>query len=372
MIQKPKLKGFLTVFPISDSTWGVRGGSDELWRFKLTNEKAKRTFTGVLPYLDGKRDLDEILDQAERDGLERGAAQALLNRLEAVNLIENSNGSRLPAAEDQHFGNQLDFFARVTNAGGAVHQASLRQSRIALVGGGEFSESVLRQLDRAGFGEAVLLHEDADETSAPAPENEATDGAVRTRVSTRALDREAIWTSSSDDDELPDVFVVAQEAHDPEILEAMDAFSKRHGVPWMLMRALSPQEGWVGPLFVPDETACYLSLEVRLRGNVSFYPEYVAFDEHLREGPKQAARCGNLNPFLDLLSSLAVIELVKLVSGISMPQLAGRFLTINLLNWETELHDVLRVPRLALESAKNPIPFAWKKVPFGDVKTSRV
>ena len=52
MIDKPRLKSFLTVYPLSSDTWALRGGSEELWRIKL-NDGAARTLGLLLSYLDG-------------------------------------------------------------------------------------------------------------------------------------------------------------------------------------------------------------------------------------------------------------------------------------------------------------------------------
>jgi bacteriocin biosynthesis cyclodehydratase domain-containing protein len=183
------------------------------------------------------------------------------------------------------------------------------------------------------------------------------------------LDRSAIWPE--DAGELPDLFVVPQEAHDPHLLQAMDAFSKRRKTPWMLLRALDPHEGWIGPLFIPGETASYVSLEARYRGNHPFIEEYRACESFLLAAERPSARCGGLAAFADLLSAIAVSEIIKLVAEIAIPQIAGKFLTVNLSTWETELHEVLRVPRLEMESYSQPRVFPWKDIPYGDKQTRR-
>ena len=160
---------------------------------------------------------------------------------------------------------------------------------------------------------------------------------------------------------LPALLVLAQQAHDPKLLEATDAWSKRHRLPWLLVRAVDAREGWVGPLFVPGETACYLSLDARLKGNLPFYEEHQAFDEQVRDVGWQSAPLGGLPSFLELLAGIAVTEAVKLVSEIDVPYLAGRFLTINLWSWEMETHDVLRVPGIDPFAEPRPTVFPWKE-----------
>src|SRR5262245_17104509 len=114
MIRFPRLKTFLSVFPISENTWGLRGGGDELWRMKLTDERAIRAFGALLPYLDGRTSTEEILRSLESAGVHNGAAAAVLRRLESTSLIEEANDNGLSAEELKQFEGQIRFFSRFT------------------------------------------------------------------------------------------------------------------------------------------------------------------------------------------------------------------------------------------------------------------
>ena len=104
-----------------------------------------------------------------------------------------------------------------------------------------------------------------------------------------------------------------------------------------------------------------MSLEARLRANMPRYPEYMAFDAHVR-ATEPPAGPGGLAATFDLLASIAVIELIKFVTEIKVPELLGKFLTVNLWTWEMELHEVLRVPALDRPAASRPAVFPWKIV----------
>lgn len=369
MIHKPKLKTFLTVFPISDTTWGLRGGSEELWRIKLRDESAIRTFSGLLPYLNGLHEAEDILTKVCEQGLDGDTARRLLEHLESSSLIEEAESAGLSAEEADRYEDQITFFSRFSQEGGAKYQQLLRQARVAVVGDGGLGQRVRRHLDRSGFGEIIALS--AEPAAAEYAGNG--NGAVPRRgakLRSLGLSRQSIWPEA-EAGELPQVFIFPQEAHDPQLLEAMDAFSKEKSVPWMLVRSIDPREGWVGPLFIPGETASYVSLEARLRGNASYFDEYKAFDNFLRSSNRPSPACGGLDTFHDVLSGIAVTEVIKFVTGISIPQLAGRFLTIDLLTWGTEVHDVLRIPRLEAEFYNRPRIFPWKEVPYGDKQTRR-
>lgn len=369
MIQRPRLKTYLTVFPLSDTTWGLRGGLEEHWRIKLKDEQSMRAFSSLLPYLSGQHAVEVILDKMSAQGVDQDIARQMLEHLETSSFIEESDGSNLSAEEELQFSDQIAFFSRFTSEGGAKCQSRLMESRIGLVGDGTLSRNVRRHLNITGFGEIVVLDDnpaaarrETGGDKGPSPQRNA-------KLTIHALDRKSIWPADVTE-QMPEVFIVPQESHDPQLLGAMDAFSKEHNVPWMLLRLANPHEGWVGPLFIPGDTASYLSLEARLRGNIPFFDEYQAFDNYLRAEEKSSAICGGLHTFYDLLSSIAVTELVKYVSGLSIPHLAGRFLSVNMMTWDTEVHEVLRVPHLEKEN-ESPRIFPWKDIPYGDKKTRR-
>lgn len=363
MIKFPRLKTFLTIFPISETTWGLRGGTDELWRIKLTDERAVRAFGALLPYLNGQTATEDILRSLESAGIHGGAAAAVLRQLEATSLLEEAEASGLSDDELSQFEDQIRFFSRFTQQGGAKFQAALRGSRVALLADGALGESMYRRLADAGVGEVVLLSRRPPQAHAWV---ESVNG-MRPRTTVLALDSDEIWPV--DGPGLPQILVVCQEAHDPLLLEAVDALSKRRRLPWLLVRNLDLQEGWVGPLFVPRETASYLSLEARLRGNLPCFAEYLAFDAHVR-ATERPATLGGLHAAFDLLANIAVIELIKFLTEIKVPQLLGKFLSVNFWTWETELHEVLRLPALDREPAPRPAVFPWKVVSHEDGATS--
>ena len=73
-------------------------------------------------------------------------------------------------------------------------------------------------------------------------------------------------------------------------------------------------------------------------------------------------------PAFDLLASIATIELIKFVTEIRVPDLLGKFLTVNFWTWETELHEVLRLP--ALDRSEAPRPATCSPGRFSTMKTA--
>lgn len=358
MLKKPKLKKFLTIFPISETTWGLRGGSDELWRLKLRDEEATYALT-LLEFLNGTYLVEDIVKEMASKGVEAQEVNSLLEKMEEASLIEETDSFGLSEKEEKDFNSQITFFSRYTSEGGAKYQARLRATTVSIIGDGRLGRSLHRQLSEAGFGEITWLSPDPAAIKASLNGHGAAEnGKLQTRV--LQLDRDSVL--AEDEQSLPGLLFVAQEAEDPQLLEAVDRLSKTRKVPWMLVRAMESHVGWVGPLFIPDETACYQSLEARLRSNLEYFPEHKVFTNYLREKRSAAVECGSLHAFFELLSAFAVIEAIKYLANVTVPSLAGRFLTINLTNWDVETHEVLRVPPLGLEVTE-PRLFAWKEMP---------
>ncbi len=352
MLKKPKLKKFLTIFPISETTWGLRGGSDELWRLKLRDEEATHALA-LLAYLNGTYLVEDIVKEMATKGVDADEVNTLLQRMEDASLTEEADSFGLSEQEEKDFDSQITFFSRYTHEGGAKYQARLRETSVGIIGAGRLGRSLHRQLADAGFGQINWLSINPETVKAGLNGHSS-----QTRV--LQLDRDAVFVEK--DQSLPNLLFVAQEAEDPQLLDAVDRLSKTRKVPWLLLRALESRVGWVGPLFIPDETACYQSLEARLHSNLEYFPEHQVFANYLREKRSAAVETGGLHAYFEMMSSIAVIEAIKFVANVTVPTLAGRFLTINIGNWDVETHEVLRVPQLGLEVTE-PRLFAWKEMP---------
>ncbi|HXQ33959.1 MAG TPA: hypothetical protein VN843_08110, partial [Anaerolineales bacterium] len=145
MLKKPRLKKFLTIFPISETTWGLRGASDELWRLKLRDEEASKALT-LLSYLTGKYPVEEITSLMSAKGVSADEVSSLLQQLQDASLIEEADLFGLSEQEEKTFSSQLTFFSRYTSDGGAKYQARLRDSRVGVVGDGYLARTLQRQL----------------------------------------------------------------------------------------------------------------------------------------------------------------------------------------------------------------------------------
>ncbi|MCG8462172.1 MAG: hypothetical protein MI919_38300, partial [Holophagales bacterium] len=319
----------------------------------------------------------EILGEIGKMGLSEEIGEQMLERLEASSLIEEADPCGLTPEQLSDYAEQIKFFSRFTAEGGAKHQAELLDSRVALAGRGPLAESLSRQLAKSGIGRISYLPTtgSAPETSGAGPNGSGdahpdSVGAASYASETLGLHPETVL-AEDDLEPVPDLLVVGQTAHEPELLEAAHVFSMKHDVPWLLVRAIDQLEAWVGPLFVPRDTASYASFEARLRGNMVSFDEYVDFDRFLRSEDGRASDVGAPLAFYDVISGIAVVEILKTLTKISVPALASKFVSIDLISLETEMHEILRFPRIEDEAYSRPGVFPWKELPYDVPETRR-
>jgi thiazole/oxazole-forming peptide maturase SagC family component len=108
--------------------------------------------------------------------------------------------------------------------------------------------------------------------------------------------------------------------------------------------------GYVGPLIVPGETACFECLRSRQDANMSDPVSQRASEYAAPEGRKIV---GFIPPMASVLGDIAAVELVKFY-GRGLPLWrVGTLIEVNLLAPRLEMHRVLKLPRCPVCSPLN-------------------
>jgi bacteriocin biosynthesis cyclodehydratase domain-containing protein len=127
------------------------------------------------------------------------------------------------------------------------------------------------------------------------------------------------------------------------LLDLVNTACVREQVPFLPVVLLG-WEGHIGPAYFPQLTACYHCYDLRVKSNLSHYQQYLLYEEACRRRPGEQP-FGRLATFPDTLAGLASTEVTKIITSCYPPATYGRLVVIDLLMLETEVHDVVKVPR---------------------------
>jgi oxazoline/thiazoline synthase len=259
----------------------------------LTSERADLVLEGelverVLPLLDGKHSVDDVLDALDDVAPEQ--VLYLIERLVTMKAVVRAE-PELPSREAA--------FWDMSGTGAERAHASLAAARVAVVGAGEVAvEPVLDALSVAGVGHVAGGAHDADLTVV-----------------------------------LTDSYLNAE-------LAEHNANALRTGRPWLLAKPVGSVL-WVGPVFQPGTTGCWACLSQRLSGH-----RQVA--EYLRE---RAGRAGPLPvPLADLSlirdtgARLVTLQAVKFLAGVRAEPDTG-LMTFDTLVFEAQRHPLPHRPQ---------------------------
>jgi len=140
-----------------------------------------------------------------------------------------------------------------------------------------------------------------------------------------------------------DWVVAAQDCFEPEELAEVNKAALNLSMPWSLV-CFEGYEGWVGPTFVPGQTACFSCFQTRLLAGAS-EPKHVFFNPRVKVhripspwsvGPETGA-------WVSLITSVFALELNSAMQGRSFT--FGEMLIVHRLNLTFQRESVLRLPR---------------------------
>jgi bacteriocin biosynthesis cyclodehydratase domain-containing protein len=150
----------------------------------------------------------------------------------------------------------------------------------------------------------------------------------------------AQWVQSVRDH---DWVIAAQDCFEPEELAALNDAALKLQLPWSLV-CFDGYEGWVGPTFLPGQTACFSCFRRRLFASAA-EPKHIFLDPGVKvhrvpspwsAGPETAA-------WISLITSLFALELVGVMEGRGFT--LNHILVVHRLNLTFQRESVLRLPR---------------------------
>jgi bacteriocin biosynthesis cyclodehydratase domain-containing protein len=224
---------------------------------------------------------------------------------------------------------------------------ALAEARIAIVGNGVLGDAVRLLLMDMPCGSITVIESSsvarARDATGIGPLRGSSGTSVHGTVAARSLPRPkdaAQWIEAVAGH---DWVVAAQDCFEPEELAALNQAALQLSVPWSLV-CFDGYEGWVGPTFVPGQTACFSCFRRRLFAGAA-EPKHIFMDPRIRvyripspwlAGPETGA-------WISLLTSIFALELIAAMQGRSFT--LNQMLIVHRLNLTFQRESVLRLPR---------------------------
>jgi len=267
----------------------------------LSEEAAKALHGGayekIVPLVDGHRGTDEIVD-ALADQVDAARVYYVLNAMEAEGYLAEAS-PEIPAS--------VAAFWHGAGIEPATALTALRDKRVAVQTIGEVDSSVMLSALEA-MGVKLGTQEQAD-----------------------------LWLVLTDD------YLRAD-------LRAINAAALQAKRPWLLVR-VTGRELWLGPLFQPGETGCWVCMRQRLERNRAVH-RFVAEKRNLATPPLTAL--GALPATQAAACQMTAVAAAQFLAG-AASGLAGKVLSLDWATHTSQTHALVRHPHcLACGTAEVP------------------
>lgn len=212
----------------------------------------------------------------------------------------------------------------------------LREARIGILGHGVLGQAVATLLGEMPCGPITMIE------SSSVPESTNSQRSYPPHGSVQPLTRpfhDLEWVEVL---KRHDWIIAAQDCFEPEELTMLNAAALQAKVPWSLV-CFDGYEGWVGPTFVPGQTACYDCFRRRLFAAAA-EPKHVFAEPGIKVYripspwliPEQQA-------WISLVSAIFALEVVAAMNGRSFT--LNNLLIVHRLSLTFQRESVLRLPR---------------------------
>ncbi|TES89740.1 MAG: TOMM precursor leader peptide-binding protein [Candidatus Cloacimonadota bacterium] len=323
---------------------------------KVTGNLSTTLLPKLLPLLNGKYSTQKILDSLKE--IDNESILSTLGMLKKYEIVETDNCPSLELLSKKEidtFKHQIKFFSYRQNEEKYEMQISLKKAKVNLVGTKNFLFPLVRNLINSGIGEITffckkginksLLNMDFEQLSSS--------HSHLVKKSYDTLCEEDILFNN------PDFLIVADEDISIKELDSINGCNFKNKVPWISFSDIGEVETIIGPLVVPYKTPCYRCFELRKESNLNLYKELRLFKN---ADKKILNKKSYLSPFIEILSGIMALEVIKYLSGVVSAMTLGKIYTINWLTMETKVHHILKLPRCPVCGVKEKAPFSiWQE-----------
>ncbi len=321
---RPRLAPWLIAVDLGDSRLQLRSAESS---HTLTHPLLIQVFRRIETILDGRHTVDEIVSSVDSDVLPTTVV-FLLKLLQGKGLLQPGIGeTTLDDKEQARWQRQLRFLSHfVPDASSA--QSMLAKARVGLVGSGDLRQAILSAMGSIGVGGITELCE---------PSTWRTEA----RGELASLD----------------LIVACEESPAFAFFDAVNRACLLSGTRWLRV-SISGTSAQLGPTVVPNQTACYTCLDLRLRTHQPELDGYLAYRAHIGTLDSRSDE-GSIAPFWSAVAGQVALEVMRLLVGFAPPVTIGRFYEFSAVSPVAIPHDVLRVPRCASCGRRRTFAEAW-------------
>ncbi len=335
---KPKIKDSCYVIP-TDKYVLFRGKG----LFKVGGKSFNEFLEVMLPLLRGDHSLEEILNiLGEYNEEDIITALRMLNK---EGILEDASAKipkELSRSKLAYYQSNLEYFSHFRE-NKYESQNNLRKARVVILGAGMLGCSIASSLAASGVGRILLV---GKREVKPEPLDAfqgisiggINNGHTNIKILYRELDHEGISGLSG----RYDLLICAPDTYQPSIFNLVNRACLENGIPWIPIYFLEG-EGFIGPLTVSKEGSCYDCFQTRLLNNSEHLEEDRVFNDYLLENG-QGVKCPIPRFYSDVISKLAVIEIINFLSKAKIPLTVGNVYIQNFDTLSGGVHSVRKVP----------------------------
>ena len=143
-----------------------------------------------------------------------------------------------------------------------------------------------------------------------------------------------------------DFIIVDSNKWNPYFIDIFNEEMVKLNKPWLYIGGIEEASIKIGPIFFGKETGCYNCMLKRLKSNNEFATYLETYESYLKskQMSSQSDKLPHLPVLYNLISNYALLETLKFLEGWAVPILWKGLLTVNIFNYETEKHTLLKVP----------------------------
>jgi bacteriocin biosynthesis cyclodehydratase domain-containing protein len=321
---RPRLAPWLIAVDLGDSRLQFRSAESS---HTLAHPLLIQVFRRIERLLDGRHSVDDIVASVNSEVLPT-TVLFLLKLLRGKGLLQPGVGeSTFDDEEQASRRRQLRFLSHfVADASSA--QTLLAKARVGVVGSADLRQAIASAIDSIGVGSISELGEPS------------------------TWDTEAGGEPAS-----LDVIVACQDWPAFTFFDAVNRACLVSGIRWFRV-AISGTSAQLGPTVVPNQTACYTCLDLRLQTHEPDLDGYRAYRAQVNT-PDSRSDEGCLAPLWSVVAGQVALEVMRLLTGFASPVTIGRFYEFTAVSPAVIWHDVLRVPRCSSCGRRRTFTEAW-------------